>query len=73
MKYKEIQLLSSKEQNNKLKEALDYLLKLRLAHSVSPIEHPMKIRAARKSIARLKTAQNSFRSNHQNRNHYAEK
>ncbi|CCM09922.1 50S ribosomal protein L29 [Candidatus Cardinium hertigii] len=73
MKYKEIQLFSSKECNDKLKEALNYLVKLKLAHSVSPIEHPMKIRAAKKSIARLKTAQNSCRSNHQNCNHHGEK
>ncbi|AXI24498.1 MAG: 50S ribosomal protein L29 [Candidatus Cardinium sp.] len=59
MKYKDIQLLSSEECNDKLKEELDYLVKLRFAHSVSPIENPMKIRQTRKSIARLKTAQNS--------------
>ncbi|WP_342265600.1 50S ribosomal protein L29 [Cardinium endosymbiont of Philonthus spinipes] len=59
MKYKDIQLLSSKECNDKLKEELDYLVKLRFAHSVSPIENPMKIRQTRKCIARLKTAQNN--------------
>lgn len=59
MKYKEIQLLSSQEHNDRLKEELDYLVKLRFAHSVSPIENPMKIRQTRKCIARLKTAQNS--------------
>lgn len=59
MKYKEIQLLSSQECGNKLKEELNYLIKLRFAHAVTPIEHPMKIREVRKRIARLKTAQNS--------------
>lgn len=73
MKYKEIQLLSSKECNDKLQEMLNYLVKLRFAHSVSPIEHPMKIRETRKCIARLKTAQNSCLNNHQNCNHHAEK
>ncbi|TSJ81204.1 MAG: 50S ribosomal protein L29 [Candidatus Cardinium sp.] len=61
MKYREIQLLSSEECNDKLKQELDYLVKLRFAHSVSPIENPMKIRRARKCIARLKTAQNRLR------------
>ena len=57
MKYRDIQLLSFQECNDKLKEELDYLVKLRFAHSVSPIENPIRIRATRKSIARLKTAQ----------------
>ncbi len=59
MKYKEIQLLSSKECNDKLKKELDYLVKLRFAHSISPIENPIKIRQTRRLIAKLKTAQNS--------------
>lgn len=44
---------------NDIKERLageeDSLKKLRFAHAVSPIENPMKIREARKRIARLKT------------------
>jgi len=59
MKYRDIQLLSSKECSDKLQEEVDYLVKLRFAHAVSPIEHPMKIRQTRKIIARLKTAQNA--------------
>jgi large subunit ribosomal protein L29 len=43
-----------------LEEERDYLVKLRFAHSVSPIENPMKIRETRKIIARLKTAQNNY-------------
>lgn len=61
MKYKEIQLLSAEECNDKLKEELDYLVKLRFAHSVSPIENPMKIRETRRCIARLQTAKSRFR------------
>ncbi|WP_243518603.1 MULTISPECIES: 50S ribosomal protein L29 [unclassified Candidatus Cardinium] len=61
MKYKDIQLLSSQQCNDKLKEELDYLVKLRFAHSVSLIENPIRIRETRKSIARLKTAQNKLR------------
>ncbi|WP_419241900.1 50S ribosomal protein L29 [Cardinium endosymbiont of Nabis limbatus] len=68
-----MQLLSSQECSDKLNEALDYLVKLRFAHAVSPIENPIKIRETRKSIARLKTAQNSCLKHHQNCNHHAEK
>lgn len=62
MKYKEIQLLSSKESSDKLREEVDYLVKLRFAHAVSPIENPMKIRATRRVIARLKTARNNLQT-----------
>lgn len=61
MKYKEIQLLSPEENSIKLREELDYLVKLRFAHAVSPIENPMKIRETRRTIAKLKTAQNSYK------------
>ena len=59
MKYKDIDLLSLEECEQKLKEESDHLLKLRFAHSVSAIENPMRIRKTRRSIARLKTAINS--------------
>lgn len=60
MKYKDIKLLSLKECNEKLQEQSNYLVRLKFTHAVSPIEHPMKIREVRRSVARLKTAQNQF-------------
>ncbi|HLP34545.1 MAG TPA: 50S ribosomal protein L29 [Amoebophilaceae bacterium] len=61
MKYKEIQLLSLEEHSDKLQEEIDYLIKLRFAHAVTPIENPMKIRSSRRLIARLKTAQAGYK------------
>ncbi|MDD9139598.1 MAG: 50S ribosomal protein L29 [Candidatus Cardinium sp.] len=60
MQYKDIQALSYEAGKAKLQETVDYFLKLKFAHAVSPIEQPMKIRQARKLIARLKTAQRAI-------------
>lgn len=55
MKQKEIQEFSTNDIREKLKAEQEVLTKLTLSHAVSPIENPMKIRAYRKTIARLKT------------------
>ncbi len=55
------QLLSLEEHSDKLQEEIDYLIKLRFAHAVTPIENPMKIRSSRRLIARLKTAQAGYK------------
>ena len=57
MKYKEIKKISDRELADKIMVEGEYLMKLRFAHVISPIENPMKIRQARRNIARLKTAQ----------------
>jgi len=55
MKNAEIQKLSLEELNEKIKGEKEALQKMRFAHAISPIENPMKIREAKKLIARLKT------------------
>lgn len=55
MKQKEIEAFSTNDIREKLKTEQEVLTKLRLSHAVSPIENPMKIKAYRKTIARLKT------------------
>ncbi|MDQ3072255.1 MAG: 50S ribosomal protein L29 [Bacteroidota bacterium] len=58
MKSKEIKIiteLTTKEVRDAIKEQRLALTKLRLAHAVSPLENPNKIRDTRKHIARLKT------------------
>jgi large subunit ribosomal protein L29 len=55
MKNSEIKALNDDELNQKLVSEQEAYKKLRFAHAVSPIENPMKIRAARKTIARLNT------------------
>lgn len=56
MKNSEIRALSVEELEQKIKAEQEAMQKLKFAHAISPIENPMKIRATRKLIARLKTA-----------------
>ncbi len=55
MKQEEIKQLSNGDLASKIKEEKDSLGKLKLNHTVSPIENPMKITANRKLVARLMT------------------
>ncbi|SDM06783.1 large subunit ribosomal protein L29 [Catalinimonas alkaloidigena] len=55
MKNDEIRALSTEEVQQKLQEEQQALQKLKFAHAISPLENPMKIRFARKNIARLHT------------------
>ncbi len=54
-KQEDIKGLSIEEINAQVAEERERLLKLKFAHAVSPIENPLRIRAARKQIARLLT------------------
>lgn len=55
MKQAEINELSTKDLNEKVTIESDRLVKLKLNHSVSPIENPLLITSQRKTVARLKT------------------
>jgi len=55
MKYAEIAELSDDQIVQKIAEEKQALTKLRFAHAVSSVENPMRIRHARKDIARLST------------------
>lgn len=55
MKNSEIKGLNESELKEKLDAEQENLRKLRFAHSISPIENPMRIRASKKLIARLNT------------------
>jgi len=55
MKNKDIMALSDAELLDKIKEEKAALSKLKVNHNVSPIENPITIRNARKTIARLAT------------------
>ncbi|MFN8714820.1 MAG: 50S ribosomal protein L29 [Bacteroidia bacterium] len=55
MKQKDIAQLSVAELRERLTEEQGMLSKMKLNHQVSPIENPMKIRATRRTIARLQT------------------
>lgn len=55
MKQEVIIELSTPELIERLDEESKQLVKLKLNHAVSPLENPNKIRAYRKTIARLST------------------
>ncbi len=55
MKTAEIKELSAKEIQERIDVELANLVKLKLNHSVSPLDNPMTIRRSRRIIARLKT------------------
>jgi large subunit ribosomal protein L29 len=55
MKAVELKKLSLEELKAKLLQEQDALLKLKMAHAITPIENPMRIREARKVIARIQT------------------
>ena len=55
MKPAEIRKLSVEELKEKIKGEQESLQKMKFAHAISPIENPMKIREAKKLVARLRT------------------
>ena len=55
MKTAEIRELSIKELVERIETEEAQLLKLKLNHSISPLDNPMKITVTRKNIARMKT------------------
>lgn len=55
MKQEDIKQLSTTDLNDRIKEQKTSLSKLKLNHSVSPIENPASITANRKTVARLQT------------------
>ncbi len=55
MEQEVIKELSTPELIERLEEESKQLVKLRLNHAVSPLENPNKIKAYRKTIARIKT------------------
>jgi large subunit ribosomal protein L29 len=55
MKAVELKKLSLEDLKAKLLQEQDALLKLKMAHAITPIENPMRIREARKVVARIQT------------------
>lgn len=65
MKQSIVKDLTTDEVREKIKEERTAYTKLKMAHAVSPIENPMKIRAARRVIARLETELRNRMNNQQ--------
>ena len=57
MKASEIRKMSSQELDAKLLELKDELFKLRFQQTINQLENPMRIKAVKKDIARIKTIQ----------------
>lgn len=55
MNASELRELSTKEILEKIDTEKAFLVKQRLNHAVSPLDNPLKIKEARKNIARLLT------------------
>ena len=55
MKNSEIKGLAIDELRSKLVAENENLSKLKFAHSITPIENPMRLKEARKFVARLNT------------------
>ena len=62
MKNSELRSLTVEELQQRLVSEKENLIKLRFAHAISPIENPMKIREARKLVARISTLLNQKES-----------
>ena len=55
MKNSEIKELTTAEIIEKISITREELIRMKLNHSVNPLENPMKIRFTRKDVARLNT------------------
>jgi large subunit ribosomal protein L29 len=55
MKNSEIKALNADELKEKIGSEREALRKIQFAHQISAVENPMKIKEARKLVARLKT------------------
>jgi large subunit ribosomal protein L29 len=55
MKTAEIRELTTKEIQERIDAEKEQLVRMKLNHVVSPLDNPMKIKYARKNIARLVT------------------
>jgi len=55
MKQVDIKDLSVGDLTEKYAEQKDVLSKMKLSHAVSPLENPMLLKSARRTVARLKT------------------
>ena len=55
MKNSEIKELTTKELVEKLQDEKAHLVRLKLNHTVSPLDNPNKLRESRRLVARLKT------------------
>lgn len=68
MKNAEIIEMTTNDLIERLDEAEQMLVKMKLNHAISPLENPMQIRWTRREVARIKTElhKRSLETNNQN-------
>jgi len=66
MKMSEVKELSTKELIERIEVDKNTLVRMKLNHAVSPLDNPMKLKFARKDIARMMTELNKRQSTPQN-------
>ena len=66
MKMSEIKEFSTKELEERIETEKNTLVRMRLNHAVSPLDNPMKLKYARKDIARMMTEWKKRKSEIQN-------
>ncbi|MDR1673571.1 MAG: 50S ribosomal protein L29 [Bacteroidales bacterium] len=59
MKMSEVRELSTSELKERIETEKNALVRMKLNHAVSPLDNPMKLKYARKDIARLQTELNN--------------
>ena len=57
MKISEVKELNDKELSERVENEKGLLVQLKINHTISPLDNPLKIKEARKNIARLLTEQ----------------
>jgi large subunit ribosomal protein L29 len=62
MKMSEIKEFSTKELEERIETDKNTLVRMRLNHAVSPLDNPMKLKFARKDVARMMTELNKRKS-----------
>jgi len=62
MKMSEVKELSTNELTERIEVEKNTLVRMRLNHAVSPLDNPMKLKFARKNIARMMTELNQRQS-----------
>jgi len=55
MKTREIKELNTKEIQERMDAETEHLVRLKLNHSISPLDNPSQIKVVRRTIARLAT------------------
>ena len=55
MKSSELKELTVKELEEKIDNEVNFLVRQKMNHAVSPLDNPLKIKDTRKNIARMKT------------------